>query len=127
MSQRICRDSWRGRAAAHGRNIYQFAAFHFAQRRAARTANCALDLFGFWNRRAQAKGDIVGEVRAAKRKDRRVLHRAALVNDQPGRFRAHVYEGRAEFLVVFGQRSFRRRKLLQHHVSNYQIRPDSRR
>ena len=30
-----------------------------------------------------------------------MLHRAALVDDQAGGFRANVYQGRAEFLVVF--------------------------
>jgi hypothetical protein len=59
-------------------------------------------------------------MRTTQRKYRCVLHGASLINDQSGGFRADINQGGAEFLVVFGQRGFRSRKLLQNHICDYQ-------
>ena len=58
------------------------------------------DLLGLGDRRAQTKSDVVCEMRSAKRKDCRVLHRATLVNDQAGCFRADVDECGAKLFIV---------------------------
>src|SRR5437660_10005293 len=72
------------RAAANRRHLDHFAPLGIAQRCARSTANRALDAFGLRNWSAQAKSDVVGKVRTAERKDRRVLHCATLIDAQAG-------------------------------------------
>ena len=84
-----------------------------------RAAAAALDLLGLGQRRAQADGDVVGEVIAADRDDAGVPHRAALVDDDVGGAAADVDEGDAELLLVARQHRFGRGELAQrrlHHV-----------
>ncbi len=63
----------------------------------------ALQLLGVGNRRAQADGDVVGEVIAADADDARVPQAAALEDREVGRAAADVDERHAELFLVRSQ------------------------
>ena len=47
-----------------------------------------------------------------------MLHRSALIDAETRRFRANVYQRRAVFLVILGERRFRGRKLFEDHIGH---------
>ena len=87
----------------------------------------ALDSFGFGNRRAQADGEIVGEVIAADGNGAGVAHHAAAVNDQLGGAAADVEQAAAEVALVLREAGFGGSQRLEHGVADQNARRDSRR
>ena len=83
-----------------------------------RAAAAALDLLRVGDRRAQADGDVVGEVIAADRDHAGVPEAAALEDREVGRAAADVHERDAELLLVVRQHRFARRQLLEHGVDD---------
>ena len=59
-------------------------------------------------------------MRSAERKHCRVLHGAALIDAQSSGLGANIDQSRTVLLIVFSQRRFRGRKLLEDHVGNDQ-------
>ena len=68
-----------------------------------RAAALALDFLGVRHRRAQADGDVVGEVIAADADDRRVPQAAALVDRDVGGAAADIHQRDAELFLVLRQ------------------------
>ena len=68
----------------------------------------ALDFFRFGNRRAQADGEVVGEVIAADGQGRGVAHHAAGEDDQFGGAAADIQQAAAQFALVLREHGFGR-------------------
>ena len=83
-----------------------------------RAAAAPLDLLGLGNRRAQADGDVVGEVIAADGDHRGVPEAAALEDREVGGAAADVEQRDAELLLVRRQHRFGRRQLADHRIDH---------
>ena len=107
-------------AAADARHLHRLVLVHHAGQRA---AALALDLFRVGHRRAQADGDVVGEVIAADADDGRVPQAAALVDRDVGGAAADVDQRDAELLLVLGQHRFAGRELLDDRLGDVDAGP----
>ena len=76
----------------------------------------ALDFFGLGNRRAQADGQIVGEMIAAHRNGRRMAHHAVAEDDQLRRAAADIEQAAAQFALILREAGFGRSQRLEHRV-----------
>ena len=83
-----------------------------------RASALALELLGVGNRRAQADGDVVGEVIAADADDAGVPEAAALEDREVGRAAADVDERHAQLFLVRRQHRLARRELLDDGVDD---------
>ncbi len=88
----------------------------FGQQGAESAGVLALDFFGFRNRRAQADGEIVGEMIAAHRDGRGVAHHSAGEGDQFGGAAADIEQAGAEFALVLREAGFGGSERLEHRV-----------
>ena len=95
----------------------------FLDHRRERAAAAPLDLLGFRNRRAQADGDVVGEVIATDGDDGGVPHAAALEDGEVGGSAADVEQRDAQLFLVRGQHRLGRRELADHRIDHFDAGP----
>jgi hypothetical protein len=88
------------------------------EQRALGRAVPGLDPLRLQHRRAQADGDVVGEVVAAERDDAGVLDGAAGEDGHVGGAAADVDERDAQLLLLLGQHRLRRSERLEHDVGD---------
>src|SRR5256714_6271154 len=102
-------------SAADARHLDRLAARNHVRQRAAKAL---LDLLGVGERCAQPRGDVVGEVVAADRQHRRVLHGAVVEHDDVGRAAADVDERHAELALFRRDHGLGGREWLEHQVGD---------